>query len=266
MKTKDDLLTTLLIDQYIAAPWKLYGYAANEDDKEIEDIFCDDDSPQFNSPYSQIMIVCERDSHGLDFIRDTAIKHFSMTTPISYFLTKETVESFLRYYCVSQREMTKEQFKKENIETENFNKIYNYLDHLKSLPVSFILKPTSKTLAHFPEGRLTVIDDLTPFLDERSAEDLQTQKLTLLQKLRSIADKQHSTQLILWEVDGKDIEKEIRPEILKVPDLTLFLRKTPEKMVYTLTSCHDIRKREINLTIAYDSQYGQFVKFSIVKA
>ena len=65
MKTKDDLLTTLLIDQYIAAPWKLYGYATNEDDKKIENIFCDDDSPQFNSPYRQTLFyVCVGNSHA----------------------------------------------------------------------------------------------------------------------------------------------------------------------------------------------------------
>ena len=258
MRTKEEIETETLIDKYLSAPWKLFGVNIGNTECQVKEVFATD-GQEFNSPYKQILVVCQQGKHGIDYIRQQVIKILSLNTPTTFFLTKESVEDFLRYYCVSKKEMVVSKFKKENIETDDFNKIHGYLDHLKSLPLKLVTK-----LGRFdvlPQSRLTVIDNMDPFLDENSPEDKITQKLTLLQAFKLAAGKAQSTHLILWETKGKDIEKEIRPEVLKVPDLTLFLQETDKHDVYKLTAYHDICKREIDITLAYDSQYGMFMEF-----
>lgn len=258
MRTKEEIATELLIDKYLSAPWKLYGVNVNNTESQVKDVF-EAEGPEFNSPYKQILVVCQRGKHGIDYIRQQVIKILSWGTPTTYFLTKESFEDFLRYYCVSKKEMVITKFKKENIETDDFNRVCNYLEQLKSLPLKIITKLGRYDV--LPQSRLTVIDNMEPFLDEHSPEDKITQKLTLLQAFKIAAGKSQSTQLILWETEGKNIEKEIRPEVLTVPDLTLFLQETEKKQVYKLTGYHDVRKRTIEMTLAYDSQYGLFMEF-----
>lgn len=256
MKECEQISVENLIKEYMAAPWKIFVTPGITTD---HDIFCEDGENVFHSPYRQILIVCHKDTHGINYIRGHVLRKLAQGVPILYVLTEKAVLDFIRYYCVNKKDIDEEKFKERRIDTDDYNKIYSHLAELQLLPLNFVVNPNCGMLDNFPNSKLTVIDDLTPLLDHGSPEDAQTKKLTALQRLKNIAEKNDSTQLILCETDNKNIEEELRNEVLTVPDLTLILRETEQQPIYTLTSYHDVRKRDLKIHVAYDGEYERFV-------
>lgn len=257
MKACEQISAAKLIGQYMEAPWKIFATPGITTD---HDIFCEDGENEFHSPYRQILIVGHKDTHSLNYIRGQVLTKLAQGVPILYVLTEKAVLDFVRYYCINQKDVDEEQIKERRMDTDSFNKIYGHLAELQGLPLNFVVNPNCGMLDNFPSSKLTVISDLTPLLDHGSPEDAQTKKLTALQRLKHVAEQNNSTQLILCETENKNIEEELRNEVLTVPDLTLILQETEQRPIYTLTSYHDVRNRNLKLHLAYDTEYERFIE------
>lgn len=214
--------------------------------------------------YRQILLAGNCQSHPQDFLRE--ILFGALEQPISsrYFATPQEAEDFIPYYCLRRHNITWEDLKTGNLTQEQLSAIKTTLNGLKNLPLTVTWPKLGTTLSIAPTepttDKLWVVSSLDAFYPPYSAEDRQTQTMSILNDLKQQAEQAQQTHLIWLETEQNTLDGVIRSEGLQLADLVLNLQVTVknQQVVYELTSYKNTLGQPFCLSLAYDADKHQF--------
>lgn len=215
----------------------------------------------------QILLTGNRQSHPQDFLREILILALEQQIHSRYFTTSQEAEDFIPYYCLRYHNINFEDLKTSNLTQEQLSDVQNTLNLLKKLPLT-VTWPKSGT-AEIPSlkepiaSKLWVLTSLAAFYSPYSAEDRQTQTMSILNDLKQQANEDKQTHLIWLETEQNTLDGIIRSEGLQLADLVLNLQVTVknQQIIYELTSYKNTLGEPFCLPLIYDGAKHLFTDF-----
>lgn len=214
--------------------------------------------------YRQILLIANRQSQPKDFLREILIRALEQQISSRYFTTMQEAEDFVPYYCLRHHNVTLGNLKTGNLTQEQLADVKNTLNLLKELPLTVTWpKPSAVSAPAKKEpinSKLWVLSSLDAFYPPYSAEDWQTQTMSILNDLKQQAKKARQTHLIWLETEQNTLDGVIRAEGLQLADLILHLQVTVknQQMIYELSAYKNTQGQPFCLSLVHDPEKHTF--------